>query len=343
MSIIIGILWAIAIFAVLVIVHEGGHFLAAKAMKVKVNEFSVGMGPQIFRKQKGETVYSVRAFPIGGFVAMEGESEASDDERSFEKKSALAKAFIIAAGPVMNFLLAVIILAGIITYMGTSVSADLAKVEQNSPAYEAGLRAGDRITEVDGVGIGEGSEAVKALAEAAGGKDSVAVSYLTKESGFAETAVSEISFADLDEGQKRIGITFDVNHNPIKGLWLGIKSSFYMEKEMLSVLGDLFTGKGSADDLVGPVGIVDVVDKTAQKGMFNLIYLMALLSLNLGLVNILPFPALDGGRLLFIIIRRITGKMITDELENKIHFIGIMLLFALMIAITMKDINTFIL
>lgn len=251
MHLVIGIIAAIVIFGILVVVHEGGHFMTAKAVGVRVNEFSIGMGPLLFNKKRGETVYSLRLLPVGGYVALEGEDEESSDERAFSNKPAWAKLLVLAAGPVMNFVFAVIVLTVLLMSMG---------------------------------------------------------------------AVS----------------------NVVDAVVLGFKNCVNMEIMIFDAFRDLLTGAGSVDDVVGPVGIVDVVDKTAQAGVSNLILLTVVLSLNLGLFNILPFPALDGGRILFVIIRAVTGKAVSDELENKIHYAGILVLFGLMILITMKDIRTFI-
>lgn len=251
MHLIVGIIAALIIFGILVIVHEGGHFMTAKAVGVKVNEFSIGMGPLLLKKTKGETTYSVRLLPVGGYVALEGEENDSDDERSFGNKPAWAKILVLAAGPFMNFLFAVIILAVMIMVIGDNV-------------------------------------------------------------------------------------------NIFQAFVLGFKNCISMEITIFDAFKDLLTGVGSVSDVVGPVGIVNVVDETAQAGILNLIFLAVILSLNLGLFNILPFPALDGGRILFVIIRAITGKAISDELENRIHYAGLMILFGLMILITFKDVYSYI-
>ncbi|MDD6254674.1 MAG: RIP metalloprotease RseP [Eubacteriales bacterium] len=339
MHIVIGIIAAIVIFAILVIVHEGGHFFAAKAVGVQVNEFSVGMGPLIYKKAKNGTDYSVRALPIGGYVALEGENEDSDNEHAFNNRPAWAKALVIAAGPVMNFVLAVLVLAVLITYVGTSVTPKVAHVEDGSPAYEAGITAGSTITAVDGQDTPDGSDVREAITKAARDGNSVDITF-TDADGTSRD--SEINFTTDENGNKIIGVQFVARHNVLEGIKYGFIDSFKMEKEMLVVLGQLVTGQGSAGDVVGPVGIVDVVGKTAQTGFLNMVYLLALLSLNLGLVNILPFPALDGGRLLFIVIRAVTGNMISDDMENRINYAGLMILFMLMIVITLKDVYTFI-
>ena len=251
MHLAIGIIAAVVIFGVLVAVHEGGHFMTAKAVGVRVNEFSIGMGPLLFGKRKGETLYSLRLLPVGGYVALEGEDEESDDERAFSNRPAWAKLLVLAAGPFMNFLFAFIVLTVLLMVMG-------------GPA------------------------------------------------------------------------------NIIEAAVLGFKNCVNIEIMIFDAFKDLLTGAGSVNDVVGPIGIVDAVDKTAQAGASNLVLLTVVLSLNLGLFNILPFPALDGGRILFVVIRAITGKAITDEMENRIHYAGIIILFGLMILITMKDVNTFI-
>jgi len=251
MHLIIGIAAALLIFGVLVIVHEGGHFLTAKAVGVKVNEFSVGMGPLLLKKQRKETMYSVRLLPIGGFVALEGENSESEDSRAFGNKPAWARMLVLAAGPFMNFAFAVILLTGMVFFLNDGVS--------------------------------------------------LAASFV---------------------------------HS--------VKNCLGLEMMIVDSLKNLITGAGSVNDLVGPVGIVNVVDQTAQVGIPNLLMLTVLLSLNLGLINILPFPALDGGRIVFVVIRAVTGKMISDKLEGAIHLAGIMILFGLMILITCKDVNSLI-
>ena len=340
MHLLLGILVAIIMFAVMVAVHEGGHFFAARAVGVKVNEFSIGMGPLLFKREKNGTEYSLRAFPVGGYCALEGEDTESDDEHAFHNRPAWAKAIVLVAGPFMNFVLAFVILSVLITYIGTSATAVLSSVEKDSPAYAAGLRAEDTITEVDGKATPDGKDVREAIHAAAESGDSVTVTYEKPDGNIYK---KEIAFTIDENNNKVIGVLFQSHHNVLTGIKQGFVSCFVMEKEMLVVLGKMIIGQGSAQDVVGPVGIVKVVDQTTQAGLLNILYLTALLSLNLGLVNILPFPALDGGRLLFVLIRAVTGRMITDEMENRIHYAGILILFMLMILITLKDIHTFIL
>ena len=239
----------------------------------------------------------------------------------------------------MNFVLAVLILTVLITYIGTSALPTLSYVEKDSPAWNAGLQVNDTITKVDGKDTPDGADVRNALQSAAESSDS-AVLTIQREDGALIT--KKVHFTTDENGNKIIGIQFKARHNPLAGFKNGMVSCFTMEREMLILLGKMIIGRGSVNDVVGPVGIVTVVDQTTQAGLLNVLYLMALLSLNLGLVNILPFPALDGGRLLFVVIRALTGQLITDEMENRIHYAGLMVLFFLMILITFKDIHTFI-
>lgn len=339
MHIIIGTVSALFILMILVLVHEGGHFFAARALGVRVNEFAIGMGPVLLHKKRKNTEFSVRLIPIGGYVAMDEDSSAdADDKAAFNTKPWWAKTIILMAGPFMNFVLAVIVIAGLITYMGTSVSNQVEHVTDASPAFEAGMLAGDMITAVDGKAVSDDNEAALYLQAASKTSDNVEITVDRN----GKEKLFKLRFKVSDDGSKLIGIRFENNHNPVVGLSRSFKQSVEIEKQIFKVLADLITGKGSVKDVSGPVGLVTIVDQVSRTGIFNMLYLMALLSLNLGLINILPFPALDGGRILFVFIRAVTGKVITDEIESKFHFAGIMILFMFMILITFKDIKTLI-
>lgn len=339
MHIIIGTISALFILMILVLVHEGGHFFAARALGVRVNEFAIGMGPVLLHKKRKNTEFSVRLVPIGGYVAMDEDNSADEDDKAaFNNKPWWARIIILMAGPFMNFVLAVIVIAGLITYMGTSVSNQVERVTDASPAFEAGMLAGDVITAVDGKAVSDDNEAALYLQAASKNSDNVEITVDRN----GKEKLFKLGFQVSDDGSKLIGIRFENNHNPVVGLSRSFKQSVEIEKQIFKVLADLITGKGSVKDVSGPVGLVTIVDQVSRTGIFNMLYLMALLSLNLGLINILPFPALDGGRILFVFIRTVTGKVITDEIESKFHFAGIMILFMFMILITFKDIKTLI-
>lgn len=330
------IIYAILIFCLLIFVHEFGHFIAAKACGVKVNEFAIGMGPAFFKRQKGETQYSLRIFPIGGFCAMEGEDEDSEDERAFNNKPAWQRACVLAAGPFMNLLTAMLLLIVIATWSGQPTTT-VSQVLDDSPAYEAGIQAGDEILSVDGIQIEEWNDLLTAVGETTA--DTVSIEVLRDGKEFIIDSRVEY---DEESQRNKVGIAPAVTHNIIKGTVSGVKNTGTMTVMMYDILKKLVTGKVSVKELSGPVGIVYAVNDSAKAGVIYVIYLSALLSLNLAVMNLLPLPALDGGRLLFLVIRKITGRRMTDEMEGKIHFVGIMLLLLLMVYVTWNDIVRFI-
>lgn len=330
------IIYAIIIFCVLIFVHEFGHFIAAKACGVKVNEFAIGMGPAFFKRQKGETQYSLRVFPIGGFCAMEGEDEDSEDERAFNNKPAWQRACVLAAGPLMNVLTAMLLLIVIATWSGQPTTT-VNQVLDGSPAHEAGIQAGDTILSVDDKEIEEWNDLLTAVGQTSA--DTVSMEVLRD--GNTLTIESRVEY-DKEAQRNKVGIAPAVTHNVIKGTISGVKNTGTMTVMMYDILKKLITGKVSVKELSGPVGIVYAVNDSARAGVIYVVYLSALLSLNLAVMNLLPFPALDGGRLLFLVIRKITGRHITDEMEGKIHFVGIMLLLLLMVYVTWNDIVRFI-
>lgn len=328
------IIYAIIMFCLLIFVHELGHFLVAKACDVKVNEFALGMGPAFFKRQRGETLYSLRAIPIGGFCAMEGEDEESTDKRAFNNKAAWKKALILVAGSTMNFLLCIIILCIIALNTGVATTT-IDKVAEGTPAQKAGIMAGDQILAVNDQKTDEWADLTSSIVNS---KGKVEVQLKRGDQNITLTT----NTTKAEDGRQVIGITPRLEHKPIPALKAGVRNTWEMTKMMGKVIGQLFTGEASVKELTGPVGIVYAVSDTAKYGIDYLLYLTALISLNLGIVNLLPWPALDGGRILFLLIRKITGRAISDETEGKIHFVGILILFGLMIYVTWNDIVRFI-
>ncbi|MDR1027989.1 MAG: site-2 protease family protein [Clostridiales Family XIII bacterium] len=343
------IVYAIIIFALLIFVHEFGHFITAKATGIKVKEFALGMGPKFFKFRRGETLFSLRVFPIGGFCAMEGEDEDSEDPHAFNNRPVPARALTLIAGSLMNILLAVILLS-IIIFSGGQPSSQIDAVTAESPAASAGVSAGDTVLAIDGESVEDWTDISRILARINEGipaeADTVPAVEITvlREDGARET-VSTRLYRDADDGILKVGISPVMKRSPmfaVKSIGYGAEATWNMAKNMYDVLGKLFTGQVGMEQLTGPVGIVKTVGDSAKIGFVYVVQLAALISLNLGIVNLLPLPALDGGRILFLIIRLFTGNRISDRVEGRIHLIGFLLLIALMIYITVIDVDRFI-
>ena len=328
------IIYALLIICVLIFFHELGHFMAAKACGVKVNEFAIGMGPKVLKKQKGETLYSVRAFPLGGFCAMEGEDEDSQDERAFNRKSVWKKTIIIVAGAAMNLIIAIILMIAV-NYMNGVPTTTISQVEENSPAYTAGIQKGDKILSINDKKINSWDD-VQAV------KNAVNTRELNIKVQRKDTELNIKTTLKENDRNKIIGIVPVSEKNIVKAIANGPSATWNMAKSMYSGLYSLITGKVSAKELSGPVGIVYLINKGISRGFATVLYLTSLISLNLAIINMLPLPALDGGRLLMVIIRRLTGKAISSKVEGVIHAVGLGLLLLLTIYVTWNDIVRFI-
>lgn len=329
-------IYSVIVFAVLIFAHELGHFITAKATGVKVNEFALGMGPVLFKKKVGETQYSLRLFPIGGFCAMEGEDEDSADERAFNKKPAWQRAIVLAAGSVMNVVLTIIILSMLLFTAGYP-TVEISQVSTGSPASAAGILPGDELKAINNTKITEWDDIYTIIGKLQPGTE---ISIEVERNG--EALMFKSQTAQAEDGRTIIGIKPVTEKRPLSAISDGFKSTWSMTVAMMDVLKQLFTGHVAASDLTGPVGIVYMVGDSAKMGIQYVAYLAALISLNLAIINLLPFPALDGGRLVFLVVRKITGKAITDKMEANIHTAGIILLFGLMIYVTWNDILRFI-
>ena len=323
------IIYALLIICVLIFFHELGHFMAAK-----VNEFAIGMGPKVLKKQKGETLYSVRAFPLGGFCAMEGEDEDSQDERAFNRKSVWKKAIIIVAGAAMNLIIAIILMIAV-NYMNGVPTTTISQVEENSPAYTAGIQKGDKILSINDKKINSWDD-VQAV------KNAVNTRELNIKVQRKDTELNIKTTLKENDRNKIIGIVPVSEKNIVKAIANGPSATWNMAKSMYSGLYSLITGKVSAKELSGPVGIVYLINKGISRGFATVLYLTSLISLNLAIINMLPLPALDGGRQLMVIIRRLTGKAISSKVEGVIHAVGLGLLLLLTIYVTWNDIVRFI-
>ncbi|MDY2959915.1 MAG: RIP metalloprotease RseP [Hornefia sp.] len=320
---------AIVLFLFLIFPHELGHFLMARAVGVKVNEFAFGMGPAIWKKQGKQTLYSLRAFPVGGFCAMEGEDEDSDDEGAFNRKPWWAKILVLVAGAGMNIIIAVIVMSSIVFISGVATTT-VDRVERDSPAEIAGLKQGDRIEYISGKKIKDWNGIPEAIGN--GGKE---LEVRIERDGKRETL--KIT-PKKDKNRYIIGITPTIEKSPSKAVAGGLKATWHITTQMYKSLGMLMRGNVAIKDVSGPVGMIGLVHQSAGHGLMPFFYLVALISLNLAIFNLLPLPALDGGRIIFVIIRMITGKAITDKQEAMVHGAGMLLLLSLMVFVTWNDI-----
>lgn len=334
-------LLAILLFLVLIIIHEFGHFLLAKLNGVKVNEFAVGFGPKLFKWGKGETVYSVNLIPLGGYCAMEGEDETSDNERAFCNKKPWRRFLIVAAGAFFNIVLG-LILIGISLIPGERFSTTtVAKFADNAVSVNSGLEVGDKIIEVDGRKIFTTYD----LSYAFTGIPDGTVDLTVKRNG-QKVELNDVKFATEEiEGINYISVDFFV-YGKEKTLGSFLEQTIMQTISYIRVIWfsliDLIGGKFGISAVSGPVGVTAAIGSVAKQNLFNLIPIMALITINLGVFNLLPIPALDGGRLLFILFEMVFRKKVPEKYETLVHTAGIILLFAFMIIITFKDIWTLI-
>ncbi len=324
---------AAVVLGLLVIVHELGHFAVAKAVGIKVQEFSVGMGPKIFQVKKGETDYSLRGVPIGGYVKMEGEDESSDDEGSFSNKPILSRIAVLIAGSFMNFLLAIIVLSGIFFAIGV-VTTNIAAVEEGAPAYEAGIEAGDRIIAIDG----ERARTASAVQNYINLSEEEQVQVTLEREG--ETIERTVGTAIDEEYNRRvIGVQFDVEQSLGAAVAGSFRETRTIVVEIFNFFGRIFSGEANvSEEVAGPVGIVSLVGDATRAGFINVALLTAFISINLGIMNLLPIPALDGSRILFLLLEAVRGKPIDPEKEGMVHLVGFGILIFLMLMVTYQDI-----
>ena len=343
MSIVIALL----VFSVIILFYEFGHFLLAKLNKITVVEFSLGMGPRLLSFEAGGTRYSWKLLPFGGSCMMLGEDGEEEEEGSFGSKSVWARMSVIAAGPIFNFLLAFIMALFIVGNLGYDVPV-LLNVTEGMPAADAGLQAGDRIVKMNGKRIHLYREVQNYSMFHQG--ETVIFQY-ERDGELHEATVTP----ELTNGSYKYGIGGNINYrqktNVLETLEYSAYEVYYWIDTTVSSLGLLFKGGVQLDDMSGPVGVVDAIGTTYQEsrdeGAFyvwmNLLNIAILLSANLGVMNLLPIPALDGGRLIFLIVEAIRRRRVEPELEAKIHFAGLMLLMLLMVVVMFNDVKKLIL
>lgn len=328
---IIDIILGIIALGVIVVIHEFGHFIIAKLNGVLVEEFAIGMGPKLFGIQGKETLYSIRLFPIGGFCRMLGEESKVDDERSYSTKPPLNKISIVAAGPIMNFILAILLFTLASTRGFALPSVD--KVEANTPAAAAGLQKGDIFKEINNSKIYTWEDF--ALSVSASDKINAKIERNNK--------IYNIDLKPIwDSSQKKyiVGIYPQVIEKPnfIQCVNYGFRQTGFYLKETFIFFKNLFKGKIGLSDFGGPISIIKVSSKAAESGIWTLMGFAAFLSVQLGIFNIIPFPALDGGWILLFLIELITRRKLDDNKVGTLNFIGFSLLMILMVLVVIKDV-----
>jgi regulator of sigma E protease len=342
------------VLSILILVHEAGHYFAARRAGVWVEEFGFGLPPRVIGKRFGETLYSINLLPFGGFVRLHGENVeegVTKPDRAFINKSKKARAIIILAGVFMNFILAIVSFSVVYSFTGVPRETENVRVvvlAENSPAIEAGLKEEDVIKRVDDVAITSNRQFIDEVENRKGNE--IVLTYLRDGE---EGALTVVPRQDPPEGQGALGVVISsteayyppIWQRPFYGMYYGFQEAVFWGGAVISGFSMLFVQLFSGNvpqDVAGPVGIYALTTQAATFGIIMLINFIGILSVNLAILNIFPFPALDGGRLVFIIIESIIGKKVTPRVEAVIHSAGMVILLLLILAITASDIRKLI-
>lgn len=322
----------IFVFFVVVIFHEFGHYFVAKLAGIKVHEFAIGMGPKIFKYNYGETDYSIRLLPIGGYVKMEGEDESSEDERSFGNKPILSRMAVIAAGAIMNFILAFLLFVIVFYNIGKPVPI-INEVTEEQPAYHAGLRSGDKIVKINNEVINSWDDVKNNISLSNANEIKITVERDSKNEEYYVTPI-------VENGRTIIGIVPEIKKSISYSIKVSFENITQWFSKMFEFFGRLFRGNINKEEVGGPIKIVSLIGEASQFGFLSVLMIAAIISLNLGFFNLLPIPALDGSRLMFLFLELLRGKPIDPEKEGFVHFIGFVFLIILMIVVGFKDISS---
>lgn len=334
------ILAAIFVFGVLVTVHEFGHFITAKMTGMRVDEFAIGFGPKIYQQKDGETLYSLRAIPLGGYNKIAGmDPDDPVEPNAFNSKPIPARMLVILAGALMNFILPIILFSGIFMVEGRLQLVNepvLGTVVDEMAASRAGLKAGDRIVTIDGKNVETWTDVVLNLRKA--GTEEVTLT--AERNGVLQTYKMTPMF-DKDAGRPLIGVSPKFSKESL-GFFGSIKEGFIYTKNiglsMVSGLYRIVSGNAPAD-VAGPIGVAQMAGQVAEKGLLPLMNFVAFLSINLGVINLLPLPALDGGHFVLLLLEALRGKPLGGKAMTNIQMIGVALILALTVFSTFKDIT----
>ncbi|AZR72380.1 RIP metalloprotease RseP [Anoxybacter fermentans] len=345
----------VVVLGVLVFVHEFGHYIVAKWVGVRVEEFALGFGPKLFGYKKGETIYSLRIFPLGGFCKLTGEFPHAEEElegeeldsyreaiqqgRALYQKSVFQRFWVIFTGPLMNFLLAVVLFTIIFMAIGVPYAGSdkpvIGNLIPNQPADQAGLKVGDLILSINGQPVKEWDDISRIINE-------TETEYITLEIKRKEV-IKKLKVKPVVEeetGRRVIGIFPQIIYRKVgigTAIWDALRQTWFMIKGIVIGFWQMLTFR-MRPDVAGPVLIAKMVGEAAEVGWVYLLRLTAIISINLGIINLIPFPALDGGRILFLGIELVRGKAVDPEKEGFVHFIGFIILMALIAIILYRDI-----
>ena len=332
------ILFAILFFGVIIALHEFGHFFTAKLFRIKVNEFAIGMGPALFKKQKGETLYALRLLPIGGFVSLEGEDEASDDPRAFGNQKAWKRFIVIAAGATLNIILGIILMCVCLGISGYVPTTEVTDVSDGWYTAETGILEGDKIISVDGIRVYSSNDFYYCIS-----RDKENLYDITLKRDGEKLSFSDVMIVlDREKNESSVIVGFEEVSvfNIVPG---AIKETLAVSKMVFISLFDMIGGKFGKDDIAGPIGTIGIVAETASSAVSEadysgIILILAFITVNIGVVNLLPLPALDGGRLFFIAIEFIFRKPVPKKFEAIVHAAGLIILLLFMALISLNDI-----
>lgn len=340
------IIFAILLFNLIIFLHELGHFFWAKKFGVQVNEFALGMGPRVFKFQKGETIFSLRALPIGGFCEMEGEDQHSDNPRSFEGKKAWQKILIIASGGIMNLVLGFVLTFILLVNSPAIASTTIKAFEKDAVSSSTGLMVGDEILKINNSKVHTFRDIAFNIAAFGNSEFDIEV----RRNGQIIN-LENVKFKTSENNGENSPAEIDFFVEPIEKNFINLIKATFSEtastiKTVWRSLGGLVTGKISLKKTSGPIGIASEIGKITNEGLkfsafvavINIINIMAIITINLGIFNLLPLPALDGGRLVFLFVELITGKKINPKYEGLVHTIGFVLFILFMIWMSYSDI-----